>query len=138
MLASLRWQGLRVLRFVTLVPVVLGLAFVLRVSAPVIDQTQSARPVANELSRLNVRGAQLAGFNITRELEYGLDFYRNQPVLRYERGEIPAGDHLLIARSGSEDKLDLYLPGRRLSYVGGFAPQHLEFYWVSSGTARHH
>jgi 4-amino-4-deoxy-L-arabinose transferase-like glycosyltransferase len=55
MLVSLRWQGLRVLRFVTLVPVVLGLGFVLRVSAPAIDRTQSARPVAIELSRLDTR-----------------------------------------------------------------------------------
>jgi 4-amino-4-deoxy-L-arabinose transferase-like glycosyltransferase len=138
MLVSLRWQGLRALRFVTLVPVVLGLAFVLRVSAPVIDQTQSARPVANELSRLDTRGAQLAAFNIKRETEYGLDFYRNQPVMRYERGEVPRGDHLLIARTGSEPQLEPYLTGRRLSHVGGFAAQKLEFYWVSSGAAHHH
>ncbi len=137
-LLSLRWQGLRVLRFVTLVPVVLGMAFVLRVSAPVIDRAQSARPVAAELAQLDTRHAQLAAFNIRRELEYGLDFYRNQPVLRYERGEAPATDHLLIAGSGSEPQLDAYLPGRRLSHVGGFPAQHLEFYWVSSGTAHHH
>jgi 4-amino-4-deoxy-L-arabinose transferase-like glycosyltransferase len=138
MLVSLRWQGLRVLRFVTLVPVVLGLAFVLRVSAPAIDRTQSARPVALELARLDARGAPLASFNVTRELEYGLDFYRNQPLLRYERGEVPAGDHLLIARTGSEAQLETLLAPRRLSHVGGFAPQHLEFYWVSSGTGHHH
>ena len=138
MLLSLRWQGLRALRFVTLVPVVLALAFVLRVSGPVIDQTQSARPVANELARLETTGAQLAAFNIKRETEYGLDFYRNQPVMRYERGEIPRGDHLLIARTGSEPQLQPYLEGRRLSHVGDFAAQHLEFYWVSSGAAHHH
>ena len=138
MLLSLRWQGMRALRFVTLVPVVLALAFALRVSAPVIDQTQSARPIAQELSRLNARAAPLAAFNITRETEYGLGFYRNQPVLRYERGEIPAGDHLLIARAGSEPRLDALLGGRRLSHVGGFAPQKLEFYWVSMGTTHQH
>jgi 4-amino-4-deoxy-L-arabinose transferase-like glycosyltransferase len=138
MLLSLHWQGMRALRFVTLVPVVLALAFVLRVSAPAIDQTQSARPIARELSRLGARGAPLAAFNITRETEYGLDFYGNQPVLRYERGEAPAGDHLLIARAGSEPQLEPFLAGRRLSHVGGFAPQKLEFYWVSMGTAHHH
>ena len=138
MLVSLRWQGLRVLRFVTLVPVVLGLAFVLRVSAPAIDRTQSARPVALELARLDTRAAQLSAFNVTRELEYGLDFYRNQPLLRYERGEVPAGDHLLIARSGSERQLEALLAPRRLSHVGSFAPQHLEFYWVSSASGHHH
>jgi len=138
MLVSLRWQGLRVLRFVTLVPVVLGLAFVLRVSAPVIDRAQSARPVALALVQLDSRGAQLAAFNVTRELEYGLDFYRNQPLLRYERGEAPEGDHLVIARAGSEAQLEALLAPRRLSHVGGFAPQHLEFYWVSPGPGHEH
>ncbi len=135
MLVSLLWQGLRVLRFVTLVPVVLALAFVLRVSAPAIDRTQSARPVALELSRLNTRGAKVAAFHVSRELEYGLDFYRNQPVQRYERGEVPAEDHLLIARAGSETQLDSYLRGRRLSRVAGYGPQKLEIFWVSSGSA---
>ncbi len=138
MLVTLRWQGLRVLRFITLVPVVLGLAFLLRVSAPLIDRAQSARSVAGELQRLDTRGAPLAAFNVPRELEYGLDFYRNQPVMRYERHQVPGGDHLLIARSGSEPRLDPFLAGRRLSHVGGFPPQNLEFYWVSMGMAHHH
>jgi 4-amino-4-deoxy-L-arabinose transferase-like glycosyltransferase len=138
MALSLRWQGLRILRFVTLVPVVLGLAFLLRVSAPVIDRAQSARPVAAELARLETRHTQLAAFNISRELEYGLDFYRNQPVLRYEHGEVPAGDHLLIARSGSEPHLNPFLGNRRCLHVGSFPPQRLEFYWVASGAAHHH
>ena len=135
MLAGFRWQGLRVLRFVTLLPVVLGLAFILRVAAPVIDRSQSARPVAQELSRLETHGTQLAGFHIRRELEYGLDFYRNQPVLRYERGEIPAAAHLLIAPVGSEQQLDALLRGRRMAHVAEFAPQKLEIYWVSARDA---
>ncbi len=137
-LQTLRSQGLRWLRFVTLVPVVLGLALVLRIASPVIDRTQSARPVVNALSQLDSRGAQVAAFNITRETEYGLDFYRNQPVERYERGEVPAADHLLIARTGSEAQLASFLKGRRLSHVGSFPSQNLEFFWVSSPPAGHH
>ncbi len=137
-LASLLRQGARVLRFVTLVPVVLGMAFVLRIAAPIIDRTQSARPVAAEISTLDTRGAPLAAFNIRRELEYGLDFYRNRPLLRYERGEAPAGDHLLIARSGSESQLQPLLAGRRLLHVGSYPPQRLEFYWVASADAHLH
>src|SRR5581483_6368366 len=101
----------------------LGHAFVLRLCAPLIDRTQSARPVANELSRLNTRSAQVAAFSITRETEYGLDFYRNQPLQRYERGEVPAGDHLLLSRSGSELQLVAFVNGRRLSHVGSFPAQ---------------
>jgi hypothetical protein len=138
MLLTLRSQGLHALRFVTLVPVVLGLAFVLRIAAPLIDRTQSARPVANELSQLNTRSAQIAAFNITRQTEYGLDFYRNQPLQRYERGEVPAGDHLLIAGTGSESQLAPFLNGRRLSRVGSFPAQKMGFFWVSTPPAAHH
>ena len=41
-----RPPGLRLLRFVTLVPVVLAVAAVLRLGAPALDATLSARPIA--------------------------------------------------------------------------------------------
>ena len=43
--------GLRVLYFVTLVPVVLTVAALLKIGAPVADETLSARPVARQLSK---------------------------------------------------------------------------------------
>jgi len=77
--AILFLRGLRVLHFVTLIPVVIGLAFILKVTAPVIDATQSARPVAREIRHL-ASSVPVAGFGIHRELEYGLAFYLNRPV----------------------------------------------------------
>lgn len=139
MAASLKAQGLRMLRFVTLVPVVLGLAFLLRVGASTIDGTLSARPIAREIARIETRQAPLAVFQAPREIEYGLNFYRNQPVQRYERGEVPAADHLVVAKAGSLEEVQKAVGSRRVSYVGGFAPQHLDYYWISPGmTMEHH
>ncbi len=129
---TLRVQGWRALRLVTLVPVILGLAFVLRVGAPAVDAAESARPVASELDRIDPRHGEVALFRVRREVEYGLDFYRNRPTRNYGRGEVPAEDHLLVSRGGSLDELKALLPGRRLSHVGEFAPQRLDIFWVST------
>jgi len=74
----------------------------------------------------------VATFNATRETEYGLAFYRNQVVSNYNRGEIPAGQHLLVAREGSEDQLKALLPERRISHLGGLPTERLEYFWVSA------
>ncbi len=132
MALTLRWRGLRLLRFVTLVPVILGLAFLIRAGSPALDNALSERPVARELERINAGGMPVAVFNAKREIEYGLNFYRNQPIPRYERGEVPAEQHLVIAPMGSRAELETAAAGRRISWVGEFAPQRLEFFWVSA------
>ncbi len=124
-------QGLCWLRFVTLVPVIVGVAFIVRISAPAIEATQSARPVARDISGIVTQKSELAGFRIKRETEYGLTFYRNQPVRRYERGEIPPEDHLVVAGQGSRGELERMVAGRRISRIGEFAAQRLEYFWVS-------
>ncbi len=129
---TLRVQGWRALRLVTLVPVILGLAFVLRVGAPAVDAAESARPVASELDRIDSHHGEVALFRVRREVEYGLDFYRNRPTRNYARGEVPEEDHLLVSRRGSVDELKALLPGRRFSHVGEFAPQRLDIFWVST------
>ena len=50
LLVSLRAQGYRLLRFTTLVPLLIAFALVLRGTAPIIDVLQSARPVQTTLS----------------------------------------------------------------------------------------
>jgi 4-amino-4-deoxy-L-arabinose transferase-like glycosyltransferase len=124
--------GLRVLRFVTLVPVVLVIAAVLKIHAPAVDANLSARPVAAELDKLVNKPMPLALFRISRETEYGLQFYRNQTMSRYGLRQIPDGEHLLVAAEGSQADIARLVPGRRVSYLGSFAPQGLDFFWVSS------
>ena len=129
---TLRAQvGPQAFRFVTLVPLVLAVAAVLRLGSPVLDSTLSARPLAAEISRLEMKPLPLAVFRISRETEYGLAFYRNQTIAGYERGEIPGGEHLLVAPEGLQTEIARQVPGRRVSYLGSFAPQGLDYYWVA-------
>ncbi len=127
---SLRNQGYRVLRFITLVPVVIVFSLLLRGTAPIIDALQSARPVQSAIASLG-EVPTVATYDVPREVEYGLAFYRNQPIPSYERNEIPANDHLVVAASGSQTELEYRLPRRSITRVGGFAWQHLDFYLVS-------
>ena len=131
-LSGLRRQGTRVLRLVVLAPVIVGLAFLLRVAGPSIDEAFSLRPVAKELDRMGTDRKQLAVFKASRIVEYGLAFYENRGLARYERGEIPAGDHLVVTTEGARAQLQQRVGARRLSRLGGFPPQRLEYFWVST------
>ncbi|MGA8152535.1 MAG: glycosyltransferase family 39 protein [Terriglobales bacterium] len=123
------WKGLR---FVTLVPVVLSVAAVLRLGGPALDSTLSARPLASELGRLETKTLPLAAFRISREMEFGLAFYRNQSIARYELGQVPSVEHLLVAPEGLRIEITKQVSGRRVSYLGSFAPQGLDYYWVAA------
>jgi len=138
-LVSLRRHGLGIVRFVTLAPVIVILAYVLRVEAPVLDQALSARPVAVDLERLGTGNSAVAVYRAHRNLEYGLAFYRNRAVARYERDQAPAEDHLVVAPEGKRAEVEAQSSGRRVSRVGGFASRGLEYFWVSqkSGDAAH-
>jgi 4-amino-4-deoxy-L-arabinose transferase-like glycosyltransferase len=139
MTVTLRTQlGLRMLRFVTLVPVVLAVAAILRLGAPAVDSTLSARPLASEISHLENKRLPMAVARVSRETEYGLAFYRNQVIDRYELGQVPAGEHLLVAPEGSQTAIAKDVVGRRVSYLGSFAPQGLDYYWVSAAGMTEH
>ena len=124
--------GLGALRFVTLVPVVLVVTAVLRLGAPALDSTLSARPLSNEIGHLGASPLPLAVAQVSRQTEYGLAFYRNQVIYRYELGQIPGGEHLLVAPEGSLQAIGKQVVGRRISRLGSFAPQGLDYYWVSA------
>jgi len=129
---GLRSQGYRVLRFTTLVPVLIAFALVLRGTAPMIDVLQSARPIHLRLALTSLGEIPtIAVYDVPRTVEYGLGFYRNHKIASYERNEIPDGEHLVVAAAGTKAELEYRLKGRRVTRVGGFTPQHLDFYVVS-------
>jgi 4-amino-4-deoxy-L-arabinose transferase-like glycosyltransferase len=131
MFFSLRGQqGLRMLRFITLVPVVLALAAILRMGAPALSSQFSARWITWQISRVETQRLPVAVFRVSRETEYGLAFYRNQVISRYESGQIPSGEHLVVAPSGSQVDVAKLVAGRRVSYLGSYAPQGLDYFWV--------
>lgn len=135
--SALKVFGLRVLRSATLVAVVLTVAIVLRIGAPAIDAALSSRPLARAIGPFagELHGAagppQIAVFEVPRETEYGLGFYLNRPVSRYENQEIPSGEHIVVAPAGSQEVVAKAVSGREVSYLGTFAPQRLDYFLVS-------
>lgn len=138
-IVALRSQGYRVLRFATLIPVVIAFALVLRGLAPIVNLTQSERPVAQTLVQTELGSiSEIALYNVTPGVAYGLSFYRNRWIPNYDNGEIPDGDHIVIAPSGSLPGLKQKVPGRTVVEFGGFEWQHLGFYAVAKSTPQQH
>lgn len=131
-LTLVRQSGLRMLRFVTLIPVVLTLAATLKFGAEDLDQTLSARPVAHELAQMEMHPMPLAVYHVRRELEYGLTFYRNRLTLNYDWGTVPQQEHLLVAPEGSQIEVAKLVSGRRVSYLGHYAAQHVDYFWIAA------
>src|SRR5579859_6853668 len=132
-----RREGVRALHFVTLVPAVLALAFLLRPAAPIIDKVQSARAVQAELSRHIGKDVPVATLNVKRDIAYGLNFYRNQPISHYEQEGpadlptgIPAAQHVVVARQGSLGAVQAVVGSRGVTSIGNFPPRQLEFFLV--------
>ena len=126
--------GLRMLRFVTLIPVVLTVAAVLKIGAGTLDQTLTARPLAQEIASMETHQLALAVYHVPRELEYGLTFYRNQLTQNYDWGTVPEEEHLLVAPENSQAEIARLMPGRRVSYLGHFAAQHVDYFWVAAAS----
>ena len=122
--------GLALLSRVTLFAVVVSVAAILRFAAPVVDATQSARPIAESIQGFSREPVPIALYRINRAQEYGLEFYLNRPAQKYEDGNIPDADHVLVAAQGSLPQFTLLVPGRRVSYLTSIPGQKLELYWV--------
>lgn len=126
-----RKTGVRMLRFITLIPVVLTVGAVLKLGSAAIDQTLSARPLAQEIAAIQTHPLPLAVYHVRRELEYGLTFYRNQLTFNYDWGSVPPEEHLLVAPEDSQGEIEKLVQGRRVSYLGHYAAQHVDYYWIS-------
>jgi 4-amino-4-deoxy-L-arabinose transferase-like glycosyltransferase len=134
-LTLVRKGGLRMLRFVTLIPVVLTVGAVLRLGSVSLDQTLSARPLALEIAGIETHPLPLAVYHVRRELEYGLTFYRNQLTFNYDWGSVLQEEHVLVAPENSQVEIAKLVPGRRVSYLGHYAAQHVDYYWVAAAGA---
>lgn len=118
-------------RFVTLVPLVLALTAVLRVGSPALNDRLSTRALYDEMSKLQSELPPLAIYQVSRETEYGLAFYSNQVLGRYEWKQVPSTAHLVVAPQGKQEEIAKGVPGRRVSYLGSLPAQHLEYFWVA-------
>jgi 4-amino-4-deoxy-L-arabinose transferase-like glycosyltransferase len=122
--------GLRLLSRATMVAVVVSVAALIRFAAPVIDATQSARPIAESIQSFSHEPVPIALYHVKRAQEYGLEFYLNRPAKKYEDGNVPAAAHLLVAAQGTQLQVAQLVPGRRVSYLTSIPEQKLDLYWV--------
>ncbi|MGZ4814950.1 MAG: glycosyltransferase family 39 protein [Terriglobales bacterium] len=133
MLVAIYVKGLKTIRLATLVPVVLAMTFILKMASPYIDAKDSQRPVAQALAAYAKPGTPVAVAGVSRTVEYGLDFYRNQPISNYDRAEFPVGDHIVVSKPGATQVIQAMSKRRKVVDLGGYKPQHLEFYAVAGG-----
>lgn len=131
-------RGYKVLRFATLVPVVIAFALILRGTVPIIEALDSARPVQAALQYTALgQLPDIAVYDVSRGTEYGLGFYRNHYIANYGRNEIPDKTHVVVAGEGTKKELEYRVPERRVTRIGGWAPQHLDFYLVAGKAEPH-
>lgn len=129
--ALLSRSGLRLLRPATMLAIVIAVAAILRIAAPAIDASQSARPLAASILSFSHEPVPLAVFHVGRVQEYGLEFYLNRPARHYESAEIPAEAHVLVAPQTAGTQLPQMLTGRKISYLTSIPVQRLDVYWVA-------
>ncbi|MFY9560770.1 MAG: glycosyltransferase family 39 protein [Terriglobales bacterium] len=124
--------GLRMLRPATRLPIVVAVGALLRLAAPTIDDAQSARPIAHSIQAFSHEAVPVALYRCNRQQEYGLEFYLDRPVGRYENGQVPRAGHVLVAVQNARGQFSEYLSGRRVSFLTSIPAQKLELYWVGA------
>jgi hypothetical protein len=63
-------------------------------------------------------------------MDYGLAFYRNQPMIHYDSDGVPAAEHILVIRANDTADLDTWLSGRVYEPLFLYESQGLEVYRV--------
>ncbi len=138
--------GLKRLRIATMAPMVIMILFLFGIgpffgipalagtkrNITLIDLTYSARPLARIIDEIAAPGEPVAVYQVRRDLEYGLSFYRDDRVLDYERGGVPAEQHILIVRETYVDKLSQILKARTYEPLFKYPAQNLVVYSVSA------
>src|SRR5262249_14538152 len=128
----LLWKvGYRILRVATLIPAILVLAIALHFGSAPMDDKLSARSVMNAISQYDHDRLPIAAYLVPRETEFGLAFYHNQAIPRYELGQVPAGEHILVAAQGYPKGV-ARVAGRKAVFLRNFVPQKLDLYYVRS------
>jgi 4-amino-4-deoxy-L-arabinose transferase-like glycosyltransferase len=122
----------------TLIPVLASLVFLLGFYGKELDVNYSARPLAREIQQLApnvelVATDQTSGSStsaIKRDMDYGLAFYRDRPLIHYETDGVPDAEHILVVRANDNSNLDRWLSGRVYIPLFLYESQGLEVYRV--------
>jgi 4-amino-4-deoxy-L-arabinose transferase-like glycosyltransferase len=140
--------GVGRLRAATLVPMVMLLLFIFGLG-PVfgipalasskrtiedLNLNYSPRPLARALATIAPPPATVAVYGVRRDTQYGLAFYRNQPIPNYDEA-IPAGRHILVTRNQYVSSLATRLAGRTYFPLFTLPEQGLLVYQVDAKPA---
>ena len=124
-----RW-GIPLLVSATFIPVVASLVFLLGYHGKDLDFNYSARPLAREIQQQAPEEKVLALYEVKRDMDYGLAFYRNSPLIHYNTDGVPAGEHLLVIPASKTAELGRWLAGRVYKPLFLYDTQGLEVYKV--------
>jgi hypothetical protein len=124
-----RW-GIAQVCNITLLPILAALIFLLGFHGKDLDINYSARPLAREIQRQAPDVKLVATDLIKRDMDYGLAFYRNEPMIHYSTDGVPDGEHLLVIRANDTAELDHWLAGRVYKPLFLYESQGLEVYRV--------
>ena len=124
-----RWGSLQITN-ATLIPVVGTLIFLLGFHGNELDLNYSARPLAREIAVQAPEVQIVATQAIKRDMDYGLAFYRNRPMVHYDAEGVPSEEHLLVLRASDTDSLTRWLSGRLYKPLFLYESQGLEVYKV--------
>ncbi len=133
-------RGVGIASAITLVPVILATAFIVKAAAPAVDATQSARPLAQQLQQIARRtitptptldtesgsGKRIVLYHLPRPLDYGLHYYL-RGVHEEEDPLAMAPAHLLV--TPRDTPLPQAFPG---VMVQQYAPPPIDIYYVGS------
>ena len=116
----------------TLIPIMGVLIFLLGFHGRDLDLNYSARPLAREIQARLPDTRTIASLDVRRDMDYGLTFYRNQPIVHYAADGIPREEHVLVLRASEVDTLEHWLHGRLYQPVFLFETQGLAVYRVAA------
>jgi 4-amino-4-deoxy-L-arabinose transferase-like glycosyltransferase len=136
-----RW-GISQVCNATLIPILATLVFLLGFYGKELDVNYSARPLAREIERVAPRVKLVAtdqapGSSVTaikRDMDYGMAFYLNQPLVHYDSNGVPEAEHILVIRANDTADLDRWLAGRVYVPLFLYESQGLEVYRVYART----
>jgi len=110
---------------------VLGHRFALE-NGPLLDLNYSARPLARMIAQQAPKVKTVAVYSVRRDMEYGLAFYLDRPMVNYELHGIPSGEHILVMRQTEAAHLDQLLAGRTYQQMFVYPWQGLAVYRVAA------
>ena len=116
----------------TLMPVLGSLIFLLGFHGKDLDMNYSARPLARGLEEKAPGVKVIASLGVRRDMDYGLSFYRDQPIVHYGSDGVPDGQHILVIRADQTPEMNRWLQNRIYHSLFLFDTQGLAVYRVEA------